>query len=109
MSIRLSEQHGVNPSVTKHPLQEILETLDSDQYKVRSYAGRGMRQRECLAVTVAEGGDVLGLAADVIAQLGNVDTGPTEHEEVSEAFSNARVDSLGKGTVIYFPDVEYVD
>jgi hypothetical protein len=76
---------------------------------VRPYSGRRMGQRECLAVSIEQGDDALGLAGEVIAQLGNPDTGPTEHEEIAEAFRNAREDSLGKGMIIYFPDVEYVE
>ena len=68
-----------------------------------------MGQRSCLGVILEQGDDGLGLAAEVIEQLGNADTGPTEHEEIAEAFRNAREDALGKGGAVYFPDVEFVE
>lgn len=90
----------------KHPLQEILEVEGS--YPCRGYQGRGMRN-ECLAVTLEQGDDALGLAGTVITALGHdSDAAPEDIEEIGFAFQNAREDNLGKGRVVYFPDIEFV-
>jgi hypothetical protein len=86
----------------KHPLQQIVEQLD--YYKARSYSGRG-RGTACLGVVIGQGDDALGFAAEVIALLSGAD----EHEEIAEAFRNSRTDALGKGMIVYFPDIEFVD
>lgn len=92
-------------SQDKHPLQHLLDVSD---YTTFAYSGRGMGDRTCLGVKIPQGDDALVLAAGVIESLGAPYCGPTDHEEVAEAFREARQDSLGKGSVVYFPSIEYV-
>ena len=94
----------------KHPLQSILETVGD--YHVRSYSGRAMYGRECLGVEVD--GDLGPMIADVIKNLGDMTQYDTFSEngdaidKVAAAFASMRTDNLGRGTIVYFTEVEYV-
>jgi hypothetical protein len=68
-------------------------------YVARSYSGRGMMGRECLAFTPTSMGEFLG---DIVSYVyeGNVKT-------ISEALRCIRVDNLGRDLVVYFPGIEY--
>lgn len=91
---------------TKHALQVLFETISEhdDEYRVHSYSGRGMHGRECLGVTFR--GNIGKLICDVLTRCG-VD-GEID-DTVPECFENMVQDSMGLGTVVYFPHVKYVD
>jgi hypothetical protein len=88
-------------------LQSVLESiaLAESDYQVRSYSGRGMYGDTCLAVTIR--GNLFELFAQVLRVLDGDRTNLTE--EVADAFSMARQDDMGRGTVVYFPGVKYVE
>ena len=87
------------------PRKEWLEALvASCGYEPRSYSGRGMYGRECLAFTIGSGADQpanpLGVVAEIVAAC------PEQWEdELIELFQDAKTDQMGLGTVIYFPGV----
>lgn len=75
--------------------------IKSQGYTPRSYSGRGMYGKQCLAFST----DDSAITA-VAAIVGNIrDEG--ERLEVVEAFEGARSDSMGLGTVIYFPRIAF--
>lgn len=84
----------------KHPLQSIIENTDHAD-DVRSYEGRGMYGRSCLGVVISCS---LGeFFADVMsASL------ETHQAADAESFRGMRTDSMGLGTVVYFPNVPFV-
>ena len=86
----------------KSQLQTMLESLDFGD--VRSYSGRGMYGKECLAITGANLGALIGYLVESASELG---------EEVGystiRALEGIKQDSLGMGNVYYFPSVEYVE
>lgn len=94
-------------------LQELLEDLE---YETRSYEGRGMNGRSCLAITVSSGFNVGKLFADILGtcierlderSAEDPDRYDDEWNTVIEAFENMQTDSMGKGVVIYFPTEKY--
>jgi hypothetical protein len=88
----------------KHVLQVMLEEAGHEPY---SYSGRAMYGSKCLAVNSDVGlGSVVG---DVFQAIGERDTERGECEALAEAFHGMRTDSMGRGIVIYFPDVPYVE
>jgi hypothetical protein len=92
----------------KSALQEILEELShSYSFKVREYSGRGMYGRKCLAVTTnIDSVHSLQLGfyiAHVAAEQGLLD----ETENILSD-NDTKEDSMGLGTVIYWPRVPYV-
>jgi len=64
--------------------------------ELQGYSGRG---RECYAISVQE-----GTVCEMIADLLDACYGSLEECEVLAAFlRNAREDSLGRGSIVYFP------
>jgi len=84
-----------------HAIQEIFEM---EGFKTRSYSGRGMYGESCLGVEI--GGDKeLGRIISALI-LGVEDC---SRDAVAAAVKNLRTDSMGPGTVVYFPGVKYYE
>jgi hypothetical protein len=87
-------------------LQTVLEAIaQNGDFTVRSYSGRCMYGKSCLAVTFD--GNIGALFAAILYEvdgdLGNMT------QDLAHAFENMAQDNMGLGTVVYFPRVEYVD
>lgn len=78
--------------------------------EVRSYSGRNMYGKDCYAFDVTSFADALALVADA-AMLASDDVyAPMHHAEIIEEFvtacKHARVDTLGRGLIVYFPTMQ---
>lgn len=90
----------------KSALQEILEGLQSlYSFKIREYSGRGMYGRHCLSI-VTDHHSVHSF--ELALQLGRAAADSGRFDEVEDAISDTREDSMGLGTVIYWPSIPYV-
>lgn len=78
--------------------ETLKEIIEAAGYDTRSYSGRGMFGRECLAVSI----DVS--ESEFFSDLIDV-TDSSNIRIVSDAMRNVRTDSLGRGTILYFPSV----
>ena len=89
-------------------LQQILTDLG---YETRSYSGRGMYGRKCLGVSMDAEERPLKIAADVFEYLLDDMGGMSEADkkDILRAFKGACTDSLGLGSILYFPRIEYVE
>lgn len=87
----------------KHSLQIACENAE---LSVRSYSGRGMYGRTCLGVTL--GGDIGNAVADIFLAMAHT-ASPSDMEEVADAFRGMQTDSMGRGTIMYFPGIEFSD
>ncbi len=86
--------------MAKHILQEMLESAG---YDCRSYSGRGMFGQTCLGVS-CEIGELFQ------AILGEVnETNLDSLWSLQKTFREMKTDSMGRGTIVYFPDVEFSD
>lgn len=65
-------------------------------YRVRSYSGRFMYGKECLAVSCADPTDLLMLLAE-------------EAPGVLKALGKPKMDDLGKGAICYWPQAAAPD
>jgi hypothetical protein len=108
----------------KHALQTYLEQVRDDGYefKIRSYSGRGMFGATCVAVTLDRYSiSQCELIARVVAAAAYDGAEKAEEEgdfaaegvssntmDIVEAMSNTNTDSMGLGTVVYWPNVPYV-
>ncbi len=86
--------------MTSKQLKDIIEMTS---YETRSYSGRGMDGKECLAFTADAGTSSFAVAADLMAAA--LYAGEDFIESVLAAMRGIRTDSLGRGTVFYFPGV----
>lgn len=84
--------------MVKSKLQLILEAAFDG---VRSYSGRAMFGRPCLGVDTGDVGEVF--AAVLEAVEGDDDT-----HDLQDAFRNMRTDAMGRGTILYFPNVPFL-
>lgn len=87
----------------KTRLQEIFEENGEN---VRSYSGRGMYGKRCLGVALTEGACLGGLFASVLGCLNEDDLSDIC---LLEAFEDMQVDSLGKGSIVYFPRIDFCE
>lgn len=84
----------------------IIQRILSDVYDCRAYSGRGMNGKKCLGVDI--GTDSIGAAmAEIFFRLRSRDE--ETHDGVANAFRLMRTDSLGQGTIVYFPGVEFTE
>lgn len=102
----------------KHALQKILEEAGIE---CRSYSGKAMYGKSCLGIEL-QGPLTFGSFLSKIAQI-MFTTGAYSWDEIDGAYPEVeqeckdivrglqcyRQDSLGMGTIIYFPDVPYSD
>ncbi len=83
--------------------------LEDFEYKVFNYSGRGMYGKQCLAVNLA-GNEVMFLCADMLEYVvDNPEVVEFGALEFSDAIRSMKTDNLGMGSVIYFPEIEFVD
>lgn len=85
------------------------EILDSYCVETRSYSGRGMYGKTNLATCELSEKKLLKLAMEIGVDyvLDDLETGEDSYSEFSRVISNYRVDSIGLGIVIYWPDVPW--
>lgn len=97
--------NGENNMTQKHALQIALEAMlnQGEDIHVRSYSGRFMYGKECLAVTVDRGFNDHQLIALAVSQPG------VDVKAITDALQDTRQDSMGLGTVLYWPNVPYVE
>lgn len=88
----------------KHPLQTMLEAAEIGD--VRSYSGRAMYGRECLAVT-CNAQEFGHLIANLLRNVSMFDDGQ-DIEEVATAMQDMRWDNMGMDMVYYWPGIPYV-
>ncbi len=82
-------------------LQQILEDAG---FETRSYSGRAMYGKSCLGVEVARGQSLGELFATIIENVEEDD-----RYEVAQQVRRLCTDSMGLGTIVYFPNVEFDD
>jgi hypothetical protein len=104
---------------TNETLASLQHIIIAADHEPRAYFGRGMYGKECLAVTLDAGVSPFSFISDLMEQLAtNVGEGMTGADldffldatsSVTEALRTAKTDSMGHGTVVYFPGTEYVE
>lgn len=82
--------------MTNKQLQNIIEMAG---YETRTYSGRGMYGKECLAFDTQD--SVIEVAASLFETV--LDT--ENAADFINTFRKIKTDSLGRGTVFYFPSM----
>ena len=108
-----------------YTLQQVIEQviegkLYYDDFSIQSYSGRGMYGKQCLSVHCDPSPGKLKIAIiEQVHSILNQDVQESETNEEIEAhieactellkqMMDAREDSMGLGTVIYWPDIPFV-
>ena len=89
----------------------LADLLDDAGYTARAYSGRAMFGAQCVAVEV-DAGEVLAVGSKLAhAAAEDADAGGGDWldvlERVSDLMTRARVDDLGRGKIVYWPDVDW--
>lgn len=86
----------------------IQELLEEAGYECRSYSGRGMMGKECVAVCTDK--DLMNVFGDILNAITNSEYDAVDNAlEAEDAIRIAQTDQFGKlGIVLYFPGIEYV-
>lgn len=94
----------------KHALQKLVEAADED-FKVRSYSGRGMYGKTCLGIDIDRDTSLGDVFASILEAIANDESVVNEDGliEAAEALRGMRSDNMGLGTIYYFPNVPYSD
>lgn len=87
--------------MAKRSFQDILMDAGVD---VRSYSGRGMYGRECLGVDIDRGSSFLDKLADVLESATE-----DEIQTIADGIRDSRQDTMGLGSIIYWPNVKWED
>lgn len=98
--------------LTKQQAQWIQEVCDQEEWSLRKdYSGIGMFDRKCVGIA---GQHISGfsICAKIIRYASDesfTDADPSELEALIELFAETRVneDSLGRGTITYFRDIQW--
>jgi hypothetical protein len=94
--------------------KKLIEALELTDWRhgdliPRSYSGRGMFGKQCVGVTLDGDGSSFQLGAAVSAALLDMDAddGPSDVEDLARI--RVCTDSMGRGIIVYWPDVLYPD
>jgi hypothetical protein len=87
----------------------IIQTLLEQDFDLRSYSGRGMYGKQCLAVTGATLGEVVAVLVSQAIEKAEDILNKGLVYDVEKAAGEIKTDSLGMGIVVYFPSVPYND
>lgn len=83
--------------------QEFYELL-AERANVRAYSGRVMFGKQCIGITLGQySQNPIGLIAECVAIVED----EAERLELAKIFKNTKEDSMGKGCIIYWPDMAW--
>jgi len=81
-------------------MSKLQKILEENGYECQSYSGRSMYGKECLGVTIDRRQNLFSLGILVGKELE-----PGDYDEID----SVGTDSMGMGTIIYWPGIEYVE
>lgn len=86
----------------KRETEKLIFAIGDTDYEVQSYSGRGMYGKQCVGVSVPRG-ELLRACMKIALALTEMD----ERELADTISDEAMSDSLGLGSILYFPFNEW--
>lgn len=88
--------------------ERVRELFEDAQYEPRAYSGRCMHGDHCLAVTTDSPSEAAKVVLDVVQACAE---NGTAHDvmELVDFLRGSRTDSMGRGSVVYWPDISWAD
>jgi hypothetical protein len=83
------------------------ELAEDAGYHVRKYSGRSMYGRQCVGIELDRGQSEAEMAAKIMLEAHNDDE--RELEDLVDLFGGTRGDSMGRGSIVYWPELEWAD
>ncbi len=95
--------------MNKDQMLLFVNATESAGYSVRSYSGRGMYGKQCLGIGIGSGISPFKVACEIAMEVLKLDDQHDIVESLMADLSDERVaqDSLGMGTIIYFPNMKW--
>lgn len=92
------------------PMEMLVDALQELGYEVSSYSGRGMYGKKCPSFETNNNRDenILSITAQAVSAVAQ-EYEPDDVQEVADLFNDCRTDSMGLGTVVYFPQIDWND
>ncbi len=84
--------------------KRLMEILEDAGYELRSYSGRGMYGDVCVAFTIGQYTEPSGVVAEIVSNVEDAN----ERKAVANIFKSVKTDSMGMGTIVYFPRMKWV-
>lgn len=85
--------------------QAIKQFAEENNYSFREgYSGRGMYGKECVGVRI-DGVDPTSVAMDLLLWI--TDNYDVDTHDAIRALQNVRTDDMGRGTIVYWPDINF--
>lgn len=88
--------------------KKLINLLNDANHSARTYSGRGMFGKECVGVTLDRNTPESEFIADVIEVIADNEEWDTLREFCS-LLRDSRGDSMGLGSIIYWPQIEWPD
>lgn len=81
---------------------------DAGYFDARSYSGRNMYGRTCLGIDLDRGVNPMQAVLEAVSAfaIGYADT-PDEVAKFADLLSVVKTDSMGLGSIVYFPEVAW--
>jgi hypothetical protein len=90
----------------KESFDKIVDAFETAGYEPRSYSGRAMYGAHCLGVECDNGA---GLMAELAVSIAEQASDPAEVAEIMQHLTSPRGDSMGRGSILYWPSIEWMD
>jgi hypothetical protein len=88
--------------------ERVRELFEDAQCEPRAYSGRAMYGEHCLAVTTDSPSEAVTVVLDVVQACAENGTAEDVVELVN-MLRGSRTDSMGRGAVVYWPDIPWAD
>lgn len=99
-----------------HPLQVMLSDVGFGRYEPRSYSGKGMYGKTCLAVVLDSEisfgsfiADILDAYRTIVEDSINDSAAYSALNDIEHAMRGLRSDGMGRGVVYYWPSIPFVE
>lgn len=87
--------------------KELCDILFDAGQEIRNYSGRGMNGAECLGITTDD--NPLDVVLEIISSAVDNELSRSVIKELCGQLQGAKTDSMGRGTIIYWPRIEWED
>lgn len=100
-------------SFVREAVRQMNEDEGDNSIKVRSYSGRGMYGASCLGITTGRFTNphdvIMKIVVQFVEENHEDEDFLSKFRELTDCLQNPRQDSMGLGTVTYFPDIDWED
>lgn len=108
----LSRKKGITKTMENTRKSQLQQCLEDAGYECRSYSGRGMYGKECLAVVTSD--HPMTVTANCFSELlsdlddEDIEAWVNKYNDLVSQLHRVSEDNMGRSMVYYWPGVEFV-